>query len=100
MCSPINPIRNVQRPISTEGSKVMSCYRLRFTRPLEHEELREDSDGFKPDGEWPENLRDGKLVVENEREDEAGTKEVFDFKGVDRRVMGWPVGIGIRGLIG
>lgn len=77
----------------------MSRYCLRFTRPLEHEELREDSDGFKPDGEWPENLRDDKLVVEDERENEAGTKEVFDFEGVDGRVMGWSVGIGIRGLM-
>jgi len=35
----------------------MRCYRFRFSGSLQHEELWEDCDGFKPDGEGPEDLQ-------------------------------------------
>jgi hypothetical protein len=78
----------------------MGCYCFRFTSSLEHEELGEDGDSFKPDGERPEDLRGYELVVEDEREDKAGTDEVFDFEGVDGGVMCWSVGIVVRDLAG
>lgn len=66
--------------------------RLGFARTLEHEELREDSDGFEEDGERPEDLGGGEGVVEDEGEDGGWAEEVFDAEGVDGRVVGWSRG--------
>jgi hypothetical protein len=64
-----------------------------LARTLEHEELGENSNRLQPDRERPKDLRDPEFVVEDEREDDAGTEEVFDAEGIDRGVVRWPVGV-------
>jgi len=87
----VNPIRDVECPIQAQGSEIMCRNRLRLSSALEHEQLWEDCDGLKPDGEGPEDLGEVELVVEYEGEDKAGCEEIFDFEGVNGRVMRWSV---------
>ena len=51
--TPINPIGNIQRPIRSKCSQIMCGDRLSLAGPLQHEELREDSDRLEEDGEGP-----------------------------------------------
>lgn len=69
----------------------MRCDCLRLARPLQHEELRENSNRLEEDGERPQNLREAELVVEDEGEDEAGADEVFNLEGINRGVVCWTV---------
>ena len=86
---PVDPVWNIQRPIQPQRCQVMCRDSLRFTCPLQHEELGEDSNCFKPDGKGPQDLREGELVVEDECEDDARCGKVFDFEGINRGVVGW-----------
>lgn len=51
--APIYPVGYVQSTVCTEGRQIMGGDCFRFTSPLEHEELRQDSDSFEEDGEGP-----------------------------------------------
>ena len=48
---------------------------LRLTGFAHHEELGENGDTFQVDGEGPQDLHHGKLVVQHESEDGAWSKE-------------------------
>jgi len=61
---------------------------LRLARPLEHKQLREDGDGFKPDGEGPDEFEGGIGVVEEEGEDGHGWEKVGEAEGVEGGVLG------------
>ena len=65
---------------------------LCFAGPLEHEQLRQYSDGFEEDGERPEDFDEGEFVVEDEGEEEGGDEEELDAEGVDGGVVCWPDG--------
>lgn len=67
---PIYPIRNVKCAVYTKSSDVVRSDGFCFTRTLEDKELRKDGDGFKEDGEGPEDLRDGVGIVEEKSKDE------------------------------
>ena len=49
MNAPVNPVRDVQRPIGTEGSQVVRRDVLRLACALQHEQLRKDSHRLEPD---------------------------------------------------
>lgn len=66
---------------------------FRLARTLEHEELRENSNRLQPDRERPKDLGDREFIVEDEGEDDARSKKVFDAEGIDRGVVRWPVGV-------
>lgn len=87
---PVDPIRNVEGPVRAKGSKVMRSDSFGLACALEEEQLRQDGDGLKEDGEGPQELGEGEPVVENEREERAGSQEVFRSERVYRRVMRWP----------
>ncbi len=46
---PVNPVRDVQCPIGTEGSQIVRRDVLRLPCALQHEQLRKDSHRLKPD---------------------------------------------------
>lgn len=56
---------------------------IRFTRPLQHEQLWEDGNGLQPDAERPQHF--GNLVSVREKDAEGGSarKKVLNFEGVD-----------------
>ena len=53
---PVNPVGDVQSTIQAKSKEVVSRNRLRFAGSLEHEQLRQNCDRFKPDRESPEHL--------------------------------------------
>lgn len=55
---PIDPIGDVQSPVSPQRKEIMRGDRLCLPCSLKHEELREDRDGFEVDAEGPEDLFD------------------------------------------
>lgn len=62
--------------------------RLRLACPLEHKQLRENSDRLQIYGEGPQYLRQGEAVIEYEGKEKTGSKQVLDLE----RVNGWVVG--------
>ena len=68
----------------------MRCNGFCFACALEDEELREDGNGLEEDGERPEYFCEGVGVVEEDSEEQRGTKEVFHTEGVDRWVVRRP----------
>jgi len=63
------------------------CDRFRLPSALQQEKLRKNSDCFKEDGERPKNLCRYELVVEDAAKNKTWTKEVFNAKRVDGRIM-------------
>lgn len=90
---PVDPIGDVQRPIDTERGQVMCRNSLRLSCPLEHKQLRENSDGFEENGERPKDFCEIELVVEDEGEDGARSNEVFNAEGIDGGVIGGAGGL-------
>ena len=87
MNAPVNPVRDIQRPIGTEGSQIVRSDVLRLACALQHEQLRKDSHCLEPDRKRPQHFGEGELVVEDERQDKAWSEQVFDAEGVDRGVV-------------
>jgi len=54
---------------------------------LQHEELGQDGDRFKPDGKGPQHLGELVAVGEEDREDGAAAEQVLDLEGVDVGVV-------------
>jgi hypothetical protein len=54
---PVYPIGYVEGAIRAESGEVVCRYSLRFTRPLEHEQLGQYGNRLKEDGKRPQNLR-------------------------------------------
>lgn len=64
--------------------------------PLEHEELRQDSNRLEPDGERPCELKGRVLVVEDEGEQDDGRDEVCEAESVEGGVLCGPCMSAIR----
>lgn len=52
----VDPVGNVQRPVCAEREQIVGCDCLCLAGSLQHKELWEDGDRFKPNGECPEDL--------------------------------------------
>ena len=59
---------------------------------LKHEQLWYDGHRFKDDGEWPENLYESEVVVEDECKDSIRPNEIFYAECVDGWVVCRPKG--------
>ena len=66
----------------------MRSNRLRATRALQHEQLRQDRNALKPDAKRPQHFRRDVLVREQDGEDGGAAEEVFDLEGVLVGVVG------------
>ena len=66
----------------------MRSNRLRATRALQHEQLRQDRNALKPDAKRPQHFRRDVLVREQDSEDGGAAEEVFDFESVLVGVVG------------
>ena len=56
--------------------------------------MGEDGNRLQENGERPENLGQGELVVENKRQQGAWAQEVLHAECVDGRVVRWSEGVG------
>jgi len=61
--------------------------RFRLARPLEHKQLRENSDRLEIYGKSPHYLRQGEAVIEHKRKEKTGSEQVLDLECVN----GWVV---------
>lgn len=87
------PVGQIQATVDTEREEVVRCNRLGFASALEHEKLRENGDGFEPDGEGPKDLGQRVLVREQDGENGSTGEQKLDFEGVDVGIVGWLVGV-------
>lgn len=53
---PVDPVRNVKRSVHSQGEQVVCSNRVCFSGALQHEQLRQDRNGFQPNRERPKNL--------------------------------------------
>jgi hypothetical protein len=103
----INPVQNVERPVNAERKEIMGRYGLRFSRPLQHEQLGKDCNALQPDGEGPQDLSrklaltrfmlkfessiylyQGILFWKEYCQQYTPAQEILYFEGVLVRVMG------------
>lgn len=68
----------------------MQRNRLCLPCPLEHKQLRENSNRLEIYGKGPQYLRHGKAIIEYEGKEETGSKQVLDLERVNGWVMGGP----------
>lgn len=87
VCSPVDPVRNVQCPIRAQRRQIVCRNGLRLACPLQQKELWQDGNSFEENRERPENLCEPEPVVEQQREQRAGSDEVLQTEGVDGRVV-------------
>ena len=60
---------------------------LRLACTLEHEQLRKNGDRLEIYGKCPQYLRHGEFVIEYERKEQTGSKQVLNLERVDGRVV-------------
>ena len=60
---PVNPVQNIESPVGSESKEIMAGDRLRLPRFTNHEELGQNGNTLQVDGEGPEDLHHGELVV-------------------------------------
>lgn len=69
---PVNPVRDVQRTVRSEGSDIVGRDRLGLAGALQHEQLGKDCNSLEVDGKRPEDLGQGELIVEYECQHDRG----------------------------
>jgi len=62
----VSPVENVQSPVSTESEEVMGSNRFSLSGLANHEQLRQDRDGFHVNREGPQDLHRVERVVDNQ----------------------------------
>jgi hypothetical protein len=85
---PIDPVRNVQGAIDSQGEEVMRRDGLGLSRALQHEELGQNGNALKPDGEGPAKLENGVAHGEEDGEHAGKEEEELDAEGIEVGVVG------------
>ena len=88
--SPVHPVGNVESSVQTQRSEVVRRDRLGLARSLKHKQLRQDRDALEPDGESPSELERRVSVVEEQRQDSHGRKEIRQPESIQRCVLRRP----------
>jgi hypothetical protein len=78
----VDPVEDVEATVHAEEEDIVTCHVVNVARPLQEDQLRQDGHSLEVDGEGPQQLHDGELVVDEEREDGARHDEKEDAKGV------------------
>lgn len=90
----VQPVGEVETSVDTESEKIVRRDGLSLSGALEHEQLGKNGDSLEPDGESPENLREGVLVGEKQSENSSTGEQVLDLEGIDVGIVGRLVGVG------
>mmetsp|Transcript_26757 Transcript_26757/g.47647 ORF Transcript_26757/g.47647 Transcript_26757/m.47647 type:complete len:211 (+) Transcript_26757:238-870(+) len=78
----VDPVEDVEATVHAEEEDIVTGHVVDVARPLQEDQLRQDGHSLEVDGEGPQQLHDGELVVDEEREDGARHDEEEDAKGV------------------
>ena len=54
--STVHPVEQVECAVGPEQEHIVSCEVLHLLKPLQHNQLRHNRDGFEVDGKGPQNL--------------------------------------------
>lgn len=90
----VDPVGDVKSAVAAESEEIVGGDGLGLAGALKHEELRKNSHRLKPNGEGPQNFRDGVVIGEDDGENSSSRKEVLDSEGVDIGIVGRLVGVG------
>ena len=63
----VDPVEDVESAVDSQSEEIVRGDGLGFASLLDHEELRQDGHRLQVDGEGPEDLHQGELVVEQQR---------------------------------
>ena len=77
-----DPIEDVQAAVGAEGKQVMASDRLRLPSLGDHEQLGQDGHTLQVDGEGPQYFHHTELVVDDETQQNAGTKQKLNSECV------------------
>ena len=72
---PVDPVEDVEAAVEAENEEINTDCHLSLARPVDEDQLRDQGDALEVDGEGPEYLHDGELVVDDESEDGARHKQ-------------------------
>ena len=72
---PVDPVEEVEAAVEAENEEINTDCHLSLARPVDEDQLRDQGDALEVDGEGPEYLHDGELVVDDESEDGARHKQ-------------------------
>lgn len=78
----VDPVQQVERPVTAQSEQVMAGDALRLAGLGDEEQLRKDGHRLQVDGERPEHLHDGEVVVDEQRENGAGNQQELNPEGV------------------
>lgn len=85
---PVDPVEQVQRPVAAQREQVVAGDALRLARLGDEEELRQNGHRLQVDGEGPQHLHDGKVVVDEQGQDGAWDQQELDPERVVVVVVG------------
>jgi len=85
---PEDPVENVEAPVGAEGEQVVAGDGFRLAGLANHEELGEDGHALQVDGEGPEDLHHGELVVQRQGKQGTGAQQKLNPEGVVVAVVG------------
>ena len=72
---PVDPVEDVEAAVEAENEEINTDCHLSLARSVDEDQLRDQGDALEVDGEGPEYLHDGELVVDDESEDGARHKQ-------------------------
>ena len=83
-----DPVEDVEAAIRSEGEQVVAGDRLGLPGLGDHEELGQDGDTLQVDGEGPQDLHHAELVVDDQRQQDAGAEQELHAEGVVVTIVG------------
>ena len=78
----VDPVEDVECPVGAECKQVVAGDRLCLAGLRNHEQLGQDGDRLKIDGECPEDFHHGELVVEDHGQDSHGGEKELNPEAV------------------
>mmetsp|Transcript_22357 Transcript_22357/g.26923 ORF Transcript_22357/g.26923 Transcript_22357/m.26923 type:complete len:245 (+) Transcript_22357:229-963(+) len=78
----VDPVEQVQAAVCPEKEDIVSGQGVHILSPLEQDQLRENGNGFKVDGECPQHLSYGEVVVDEQGEHSARSDQENVSEGV------------------
>ena len=84
----VDPVENVESAVGAEREEIVAGDGLGLAGLGDHEELGQDGDTLQVDGEGPEDLHHAELVVDDQRQQDAGAEQELHAEGVVVTIVG------------
>ena len=84
----VDPVENVESAVGAEREEIVAGDGLGLAGLGDHEELGQDGDTLQVDGEGPQDLHHAELVVDDQRQQDAGAEQELHAEGVVVTIVG------------